>query len=1426
MSQYILSSLTADEELNFSEEAEVFVFPTSFAQQRLWFLDQLAPGNPFYNVSTALCLTGSLKFTALKQTFNEIVRRHETLRTTFVMVEQQPVQAIAPSVTIPLPLIDLRNFESQERETQVQQIVTQEAQHPFNLTTGPLLRVKLLQLDEAEYLLLLNLHHIVADGWSIGVLIRELGILYTAFAEDQRCLTTSDSRSSESPSLRDAQGTKTLREQSKPPLRFLSMSTSVPELSIQYADFAQWQREWLQGVRANGCSPLQTQLAYWQKQLEGISVLNLPTKQLRPAVPSYRGAKQFLKLPHSLTQALEALSYQEGVTLFMTMLAAFQTLLYRYTQQEDIVVGSPIANRNRSELEGLIGFFVNSLVLRTDFSGKPTFRELLNRVREVTLGAYSHQDLPFEKLVEELHPERDLSRNPLFQVVFSLQNTPIVALELPGLTLSLFEYDCKTAKLDLELHLWQDLDSLKGQMVYSTDLFDDTTITRMLGHFQTLLESIVANPEQRISDLSLLTEEERQELLIDWNNTKKNHPENKCFHQLFEAQMEETPDAIAVVFDKQQLTYRQLNIRANQLAHHLQKLGVVPDVIVGICVERSLEMILTLLGILKAGGAYLPLDPSLPQERLKFMLKDAQVSVLLTQEKLLKHFEDFSNPIICIDKDWATITQHSQENPTSCVTLDNLAYVIYTSGSTGKPKGVLLQHRGLSNLAASQIEVFNLQPSNHILQFASLSFDASIFEIVMALQTGATLYLANKESLIPGQPLLQLLREKAITHVTLPPAVLAVLPTESLPALQTIICAGESCTDDIVKRWWNSQRRFFNAYGPTEATVWSTVAEISHIIEKPPIGRPIPNTQIYILDKHLQPLPIGITGELYIAGEGLAQGYLNCPELTTEKFVPNPFNDKKGARLYKTGDLARYRPDGNIEFLGRIDNQVKIRGFRIELSEIETVLSHHQSVQKAVVIVKENISGNKYLVAYIVLNVEMQNFSSLLRKFLKEKLPQYTIPKAFVVLDSLPLTASGKVDRYVLTALNTPTNHSIDKAFIAPRTPTESSLAEIWAEVLNIERVGIYDNFFDLGGDSLLTVHLMKQIYKHFERELPLSSLFLNPTIESLATSLSSQTDSLPWSPLVPIQPAGSSPAFFCVHPIFGVVFPYYELAQNLGKNQPFYGLQPIGLDGKTPLTRIEDMAAHYIEALRSVQPKGPYFLGGWSFGGWVAFEMAQQLQKSGEEVALLAVLDTLAPIPGNIPSLGNGLKFMLTTVARYIWPFFIDYLYLIIVIAKNRINSLTSGLTNFNKIVQNSVWKSLTRYSQRESLTRSLQTNLFSHFIQKEDATVNIIPEESKLRLLSELAIRPMLRVFYANSQAVLNYVPQAYPKRINLFRTKVQSSIAKEDPSMGWDQLTVGGTEIHHIPGNHLTMLRKPHIQILAAQLRACIEKAQNLK
>ncbi|MDZ7960511.1 MAG: amino acid adenylation domain-containing protein [Aulosira sp. DedQUE10] len=1368
MSQHLSGNLTG------TEEAEVFVFAASFAQQRLWFLDQLAPGNQFYNVSTALCLTGSLNFTALKQTFNEIVRRHETLRTTFVMAEGQLLQVIAPTLNIPLPVIDLSNLSVTEREQQARRLAIAEAQRSFNLNTGPLLRLTLLQLDAAEYILLLNLHHIVADGWSIGVLIKELGALYKAFVEDK-------------------------------PL-------PLPELPIQYADFAEWQQEWLQEVGTNGCTRLETQLAYWQKQLDGVAVLNLPTDRLRPAVSTYQGAKQFLELPHYLTQKLEQLSQQAGVTLYMTLLAAFETLLYRYTQQEDIAVGTPIANRNRSEIEGLIGFFVNSLVLRTDFSGNPTFQELLHRVREVTLAAYAHQELPFEKLVEELQQERDLSRHPLFQVVFSLQNTPIQALDLPGLRLSQFEFDSRTAKLDLEFHLWQDLESLKGQVIYSSDLFDDITITRMLGHFQTLLDSIVANPEQHLTDLPLLTANERQQLLIDWNNTQREYAENELFHQLFTAQVEKSQNAIAcggaqpiaLVFEHKHLTYRELNTQANQLAHHLQQLGVGADVLVGICVERSLEMIVALLGILKAGGAYLPLDPTYPQARLQFMLEDAKVSVLVTQQEFVELFGNAGVSVVCLDQDREAIASQSQENPTSCVTSSNLAYVIYTSGSTGEPKGVLIEHRGLSNLIKAQIEVFNLQPSNRILQFASLSFDAAIFEIVMALATGATLYLAKKESLLPGQKLIQLLRENSITHVTLPPAVLAVLPTESLPALQTIICAGESCSGEIVKRWWSCNRRFFNAYGPTEATVWSTIAEITSIYEKPPIGRPIANTQIYILAQNLQPVPIGITGEIYIGGEGLARGYLNCPKLTAEKFIPNPFKKVEVSRLYKTGDLARYRPDGNIEFLDRIDNQVKIRGFRIELSEIEAVINKHENVKVSVVIAKENVSGDKDLLAYIVPKLKQTRTTTEIRKFIKEKLPGYMVPRDFLLLDSLPLTPNGKVNRQALTALDIPNSRSIDKTFIPPRNPTEAKLAEIWAEVLNIERVSIRDNFFDLGGNSLLSVRLLEQICKQFERDLPLSTLFLNPTIENLANSLSIKTDSLPWSPLVSIQPDGSNPPFFCVHPIFGVVFPYYELAHHLGKNQPFYGLQSIGIDGKNaPLTSVEDMATHYIEALRQVQPRGPYFLGGWSFGGVVAFEMAQQLQKSGDEVALLAMLDALAPIPSNIPSFGNGFKFLLTTVARDIWPFFFEYCCLIAAHNKNQINNLISRFLNFNKF---NIW---------------FDTNLLSHVLLKEGSKGKLISKNTNLGLINELEIIPILRTFYANSQAVIKYIPQVYPKQITLFKTSMTSSIAEEDLSKGWDKLAVEKTEIHPIPGNHLTMLTKPHIQVLAAQLRDCIEQ-----
>ncbi|MBD1832152.1 amino acid adenylation domain-containing protein [Cyanobacteria bacterium FACHB-472] len=961
----------------------------SFAQQRLWFLDQLVPNNAFYNVPAAVRLVGSLNLTALEEAFNEIVRRHEALRTTFVTVEGQPVQAIASTLTVPLPVIDLRSQSlcEGELETEAQRITTQEAQRPFDLSKDPFLRVTLLRLDESEYVLLLVLHHIVSDGWSMGVLIRELAALYTAFA-----------------SCKDDK---------------FSVSTPLPELPIQYADFAHWQREWLQGEL------LETQLAYWRQQLDGISILNLPTDRPRPAVQSYRGATQLLQLPKSLSKALEALSQQEGVTLFMTLLAAFQTFLYRYTQQEDIAVGSPIANRNRSEIEGLIGFFVNSLVLRTNFDGNPTFRSLLSRVREVSLGAYAHQDLPFEKLVEELHPERNLNQNPLFQVVFALQNAPMSALELPDLTLSPLQFvDTETTRFDLEFHLWEQKENnglgvdssegISGFVVYSTDLFDAATINRMLEHFQILLEGIVANPEQRVSEVPILSEAELYQLLVEWNNTEVDYPKNLCVHQLFEAQIEQNKDAIALVFEDKQLTYQELNVRSNKLAHYLQKLGVGSEILVGLCVDRSLDMIIGMLAILKAGGAYLPLDPSYPPERLSFMLQDAQVPVILTHEQYIERLVKDSSQIICLDKDWETISQQSEDNTISNVTAENLAYVIYTSGTTGKPKGVKIEHLSLLNLIFWHQKTFAVSPLDRVTQVAGVAFDACGWEILPYLSAGCSIYFTDDEIRLSTEKLRDWLVSNAITISFLPtPLVEKVLLLEWTrdAALRVLLTGGDKLHQYPLAAY---PFQLVNNYGPTENTVVTTSGIVA-VKEKedspnralkgaqegsvdvaasgnaiaPTIGRPIANTQVYVLDRYLQPVPIGVAGELYIGGDGLARGYLNRPDLTAEKFISNPFNNQPEARLYKTGDLVRYQPDGNIEFLGRLDEQVKIRGFRIELGEIEAVLSQHPAVLQNVVITREDLPGEKRLVAYVALNSEYSEQKQMEMQLQDEQVSQW-----------------------------------------------------------------------------------------------------------------------------------------------------------------------------------------------------------------------------------------------------------------------------------------------------------------------------------------------------------------------------------------------------------------------------------------------------
>ncbi|MEH2094385.1 non-ribosomal peptide synthetase [Nostoc sp.] len=1063
-----------DQKLNIvPRRSTISPVPLSFAQERLWFLHKLNPDSAFYNEHGAIQLQGVLDIGILEQCLRELVSRHESLRTTFDTVAGQPVQVIAASMDVPLSVVNLSELPQAAQKLEILRLSAEHRLPSFNFVQGPLLRWMLVQLGKEDYVLLLTMHHIIIDGWSLGVMFRELAALYAAFS------------------------------QGKP--------APLPEMPLEYGDFAIWQREWLQG------KVLESQLTYWKQQLSNYPpVLQLPTDYPRPSVQSFRGARQHFSLGANLTQALKDLNKQENLTLFITLLAAFKTLLYRYTSVEKIVIGSPIANRNRDKnTEGIVGFFANTIAMQTDFSGNPTFRELLSRVRQMVLEAQTYQDLPFEQLVKELQPHRDLSHSPIFQVVFLLQNeltSALSALEVLGLKTSLWETDTSTAKFDLTLAVRETDGKLIGAWEYNTDLFAPSTIAKMANHFQTLLTAIVLNPDQHLHDLPLLTIPEKQQLL-EWNQTQVNYPQDLCIHQVFEQWVQKNPNAVAVVFKDEQLTYRELNSRANQLAHHLQRLGVGPEVLVGICVERSLEMIVGLLGILKAGGAYVPLDSAYPQERLAYMLSDSQVKVLLTTDKLAANLPEHEASVVYLDRE---ISRESEENLVSGVKPENLAYLIYTSGSTGKPKGVLIAHQGLCNLAQAQIDSFDVQPNSRVLQFASFSFDAAVWEIFMALGSGARIVLGTPEELLPGSALLKLLDEQAITHVTLPPSALAVLPNKELPALQIIIVAGEACGSDLVVQWSNG-RRFFNAYGPTESTVCATIAESTPDISQLPIGRPIANTQVYILDEYLQRVPVGVAGELHIGGVGIARGYLNRPELTADKFIRNPFSDKFGDRLYKTGDRARYLPDGNIEFLGRIDHQIKIRGYRIELGEIEAVLVTHPKIKETLVLAREDKLGEKRLLAYVVadqktseiFNQEKVVTISELRNFLQEKLPEYMMPSAFVFLERMPLTPNGKIDH---RALPVPESRQLETPYIRPQTQAERLITNIWQQLLQIEKVGVEDNFFHLGGHSLLIVKLQVELNEIFDKEIPIVELFKYPTIKSLAEYLTENNNESTYS--------------------------------------------------------------------------------------------------------------------------------------------------------------------------------------------------------------------------------------------------------------------------------------------------------------------------
>lgn len=1142
--------------------------PLSYDQERLWFFNRMHPESHTYNVYGAARLTGTVHHWALEKSINEIVKRHEAWRTVFDSVDGQARQIVLPELQVTVPEADLRFVPDETRDEELQRQMKEEVQRLFDLKKGPLIRFKLFHVSNTESMLVMTVHHIVIDRITFSIFFKELSLHY------QSMLT--------------------------------GIPVQLPELAIQFADYAEWQRNYLQGETKAKL------LTFWKEQLANCDyVLDIGTDFPRPPAITYRGARCFIHTPLEVLNGLKVIAQKENASAFMIILAAFKLLLYRYTGQSDILVGTPLANRSRAELEEVMGYFLTLGTLRTRMSKDMTFIQLLHSVRETALAVYKHQDMPIGLLIDELKVPADISRSPLVQAIFVYVDVPEEKLQLPDLTVEFEMIDGETAKYDITAGFSETEKGLEGFFEYSPDLFRQDTIERMREHWHRLLYSILENPHASISDLAMLTKREEQQLLIDWNSNKQPFSDNACIHELFEAQVKKTPEQIALTYHDQIITYQELNNRANQVARLLIKRGVERETLIGLYMERSIEMIVGVLGILKAGGAYIPIDPIYPIERVGHILQDSGLQIVLTSQSLQELMGKEGMQCICLDSEQEAIIGEDTQNLPSQANAHSLAYVIYTSGSTGNPKGVMIEHQGLCNVIEDTMNRFQITSDSKLTQFFSIGFDASAHEIFSALCAGATLCLTSPDVRAGGKNLVAFLHEKQITTMFITPSVLATLTPDELPdSLQTVLSAGELCTVDMAE-WSKGSRKLYNGYGQTETSIINIVHLCTKESLPSQVGRPFANMQAYILDDSLNPVPIGVKGEIYIGGVGLARGYLNQPELTAAKFIHHHFSPDQSVRLYRTGDLGRFLVDGTIEYLGRRDNQIKIRGYRIELDEIGNALVQHPSVNQAKVSVHRDKTNNDSLVSYVVIEEGQDITSAELRTYLQQKLPEYMVPLYYVFVDSLPKTSNGKINRELFPAPEESFSQQMIE-YVPPKNEWESKLAKIWGQVLNLEQVSVVGNFFDLGGHSLKTAELVDKIKETFQVELLLRNVFEYPTVRQMAHLL--EKGVVQKRPFISFRDQTEhAKEVICFPPMTGQGVLYKALHQKLS------GCTLHAFD----FIRGEDRIEKYIQHIKAAQSEGPYVVLGYSAGGNLAFEVTKKLEEYGLAVSDLIIVDS-----------------------------------------------------------------------------------------------------------------------------------------------------------------------------------------------------------